>query len=110
MSDPPLTTCALPTALTHEERWHNLEHSGGALSWNGLPFSMHPHRCKCQGDDPIPHRHYPQYEGHPCARCTACNAYDPAQTPACGGKLRRLIAGGTGFVLNGSGWAKDGYR
>lgn len=27
----------------------------------------------------------------------------------CDGPLHRLIAGQTGFVLKGSGWAKDGY-
>jgi putative FmdB family regulatory protein len=25
-------------------------------------------------------------------------------------KVKRLIAGGTQFVLNGSGWAKDNYK
>jgi putative FmdB family regulatory protein len=24
-------------------------------------------------------------------------------------KVKRLIAGGTGFILSGSGWAKDNY-
>lgn len=24
-------------------------------------------------------------------------------------EVKRLIAGGTGFILNGSGWAKDNY-
>ncbi len=24
-------------------------------------------------------------------------------------KVKRLIAGGTGFILSGSGWAKDSY-
>lgn len=28
----------------------------------------------------------------------------------CGQPVERLIAGGTSFVLNGSGWAKDGYK
>jgi putative FmdB family regulatory protein len=27
----------------------------------------------------------------------------------CGKPVRRLIAGQTGFVLNGKGWFKDGY-
>jgi len=26
------------------------------------------------------------------------------------GKPKRLISGRTGFVLNGSGWARDGYK
>lgn len=25
-------------------------------------------------------------------------------------KVKRLISGGTGFILNGSGWAKDNYH
>jgi predicted nucleic acid-binding Zn ribbon protein len=25
-------------------------------------------------------------------------------------KLKRLIAGGTNFVLNGGGWASEGYK
>jgi len=30
--------------------------------------------------------------------------------PECGKmKLRRLISGGTGFILKGGGWYKDGY-
>lgn len=28
----------------------------------------------------------------------------------CGEALERLISGGTGFHLKGSGWAKDGYK
>lgn len=31
-------------------------------------------------------------------------------TWACGQPLERLISGGTGFQLKGSGWAKDGYK
>jgi putative FmdB family regulatory protein len=25
-------------------------------------------------------------------------------------KVKRLIAGGTGFILNGGGWASEGYK
>jgi putative FmdB family regulatory protein len=36
---------------------------------------------------------------------------DPVLTccPKCGGKMRRIIAGGTSFVLKGGGWASSGY-
>lgn len=27
----------------------------------------------------------------------------------CKGKVKRLISGGSAFVLKGGGWAKDGY-
>ena len=30
--------------------------------------------------------------------------------PPSKGKPKRLISGRTGFVLNGSGWARDGYK
>lgn len=29
--------------------------------------------------------------------------------PICGQKIERIITGGTGFVLKGGGWYKDGY-
>lgn len=50
--------------------------SGGALSWNHRSFAEHPDRCECQGDDPIPHRHY-DYAPYVCARCNRCNGYSP---------------------------------
>ena len=28
---------------------------------------------------------------------------------SCGGKMERKIVGGTGFLLEGSGWYRDGY-
>jgi putative FmdB family regulatory protein len=31
------------------------------------------------------------------------------ESEPCDGTVRRLIAGSTGFVLNGKGWFKDGY-
>jgi len=34
----------------------------------------------------------------------------PWRTATCGEPVERLIAGGTSFVLKGSGWAKDGYK
>jgi putative FmdB family regulatory protein len=38
---------------------------------------------------------------------------DPALTmcPKCGKEsAKRLISGGTGFILQGGGWYKDGYK
>jgi putative FmdB family regulatory protein len=37
---------------------------------------------------------------------------DPiAICPQCGKETaKRLISGGTGFILNGGGWYKDGYK
>ena len=37
-----------------------------------------------------------------CPICQAANRPEPH-------KVKRLIAGGSGFILNGSGWAKDNY-
>jgi hypothetical protein len=52
--------------------------SGGALSWNHRSFAIHPDRCKCQGNDPIPHRHY-DYAPYDCARCLRCRGYSPKE-------------------------------
>ena len=52
--------------------------------------------------------------------CTECNhqweqeqkiTSDPEKTcPNCKKEsAKRLISGGTGFILNGAGWAKDSY-
>lgn len=38
--------------------------------------------------------------------CPQCMANDSVEPP----KVRRLISGGTGFILTGGGWAKDSYR
>ncbi len=45
-----------------------------------------------------------------CTRNTSGESFATAGGVWCGGRVKRLIAGGTGFVLNGSGWAKDGYK
>ena len=39
-------------------------------------------------------------------RCPLCTEKGRMTPP----KVKRLIAGGTTFVLNGSGWAKDNYN
>lgn len=110
ISEAPLTACTLLDTRTRVERFDAFNGAGGAISWNYRPFSEHPDRCACQGDDPIPHRHYqdaPRGVGG-CARCH-CGVYTPAFTPACGGTVKRLISGSTSFVLVGKGWFRDGY-
>lgn len=34
---------------------------------------------------------------------------DPPKCPKCESSMEKLISGGAGFVLKGSGWAADGY-
>jgi hypothetical protein len=62
------------------DRLDSFNGSGGALSWCGRSFALHPDRCTCQEDDPIPHRHYGQAP-YSCARCK-CEAYAPIKTDA----------------------------
>lgn len=33
--------------------------------------------CKCQRRDPVFHKHYADHPRHPCARCGACEQYEP---------------------------------
>jgi len=49
----------------------------GALTWNYQSASLHPDRCKCQGNETTPHKHY-AYPPYACARCSDCKAYEPA--------------------------------
>lgn len=37
--------------------------------------------------------------------CPQCQAKNPSVIQ----KVKRLISAGTGFILNGAGWAKDNY-
>jgi hypothetical protein len=62
-------------------RLDRINSQGGALSWRGRSFAEHPDRCECQGDDPIPHRHYGDAP-YRCARCGKCEAYSPVSNPA----------------------------
>jgi hypothetical protein len=57
-------------------RLERINGQGGALSRCGRSFAEHPDRCECQGDDPIPHRHY-DYAPYRCARCGECKVYSP---------------------------------
>lgn len=59
------------------DRLDRINYQGGVLSWCGRSFAEHPDRCACQGDDPIPHRHY-NHAPYRCARCGKCEAYSPA--------------------------------
>ena len=63
------------------DRLYRINNEGGALSWCGHSFCLHPDRCECQGDDPIPHRHY-DYAPYNCARCGRCNGYSPVRDGA----------------------------
>lgn len=62
-------------------RLDRINGQGGALSWGGRSFAEHPDRCTCQGDDPIPHRHY-DHAPFSCARCGKCEAYAPVGVEA----------------------------
>jgi hypothetical protein len=45
----------------------------------------------------------------PGERSSCAPGKEPALTrcPKCGGEVRRLIAGGTSFILKGGGWSKS---
>lgn len=43
--------------------------------------------------------------------CPACKEYQATlDFDAEIHKVKRLISGGTGFILNGGGWASEGYK
>lgn len=63
------------------ERLDSINGSGGALSWCGRSFSLHPDRCECQKNDHIPHRHY-GHAPYNCARCGDCSGYTPVEKKA----------------------------
>jgi len=76
--------------------------------------NRHRDRCTCQRAETgpaadTPHKHHAEEAPFSCARCVECDAYKPALELPCGGPVKRVIAGRTGFVLKGSGWFKDGY-
>lgn len=49
----------------------------------------------------------PRYVGHALA---SMDVPLPVRVDLCARPIERLISGGTGFQLKGSGWAKDGYK
>ena len=110
ISDEPLAACILPDTRTVEERMLSFNNTTGCL-YGG---NQHPDQCACQREErgenaDTPHKHYENDPPlFPCARCR-CSEYKPLFSLTCAGPVRRLIAGSTGFVLNGKGWFKDGY-
>lgn len=48
------------------------------------------------------HQHSINEELEFCPTCQKNGRMDPI-------KVKKLIAGGTGFILSGGGWAKEGY-
>lgn len=58
------------------------------------------YECPVHGE--FEHMHSIKEELEHCPQCQA-------ETPPVLQKLKRLIASGTNFILNGSGWAKDNY-
>jgi putative FmdB family regulatory protein len=59
------------------------------------------YECPIHGE--FEHQHSINEELEECPKCQAENNAAPE-------KVKRLIAGGTGFILNGGGWAKDNYK
>lgn len=58
------------------------------------------YECPVHGE--FEHQHSINDELEFCPKCQE----EKSATPQ---KVKRLIAGGSGFILNGSGWAKDNY-
>ncbi len=58
------------------------------------------YECPIHGQ--FEHQHSIKEELEICPTCQEENRMDPQ-------KVKKLIAGGGGFILNGSGWAKDNY-
>ncbi|MGI0058158.1 MAG: FmdB family zinc ribbon protein [Nitrosotalea sp.] len=58
------------------------------------------YECPIHGE--FEHMHSITEELEECPKCREENK--PSQ------KVKRLIAGGTGFILNGGGWASEGYK
>ncbi len=58
------------------------------------------YKCEIHGEFEVEHSIKIKLEK--CPKCEEANIKPPK-------KVVRLISGGTSFVLNGSGWAKDNY-
>lgn len=58
------------------------------------------YECSVHGE--FEHQHSINDELEVCPKCQEEKSASPQ-------KVKRLIAGGSGFILNGSGWAKDNY-
>jgi putative FmdB family regulatory protein len=58
------------------------------------------YECPIHGE--FEHQHSINEELEFCPQCQAEKKEPPE-------KVKRLIAGGSGFILNGKGWARDNY-
>lgn len=85
LSDPPLTTCNRFAAQ--------------------LPDGQFPVTCdRCKKTGSLP---------GDCLLVTnaiACSCSGTRMLDYCNGAVRRLIPSSTNFILQGKGWAKDGYK
>jgi len=68
------------------------------VNWGRMPTYLY--ECPTHGE--FEHQHSINDQLEFCPRCQEEN-------PPVEQKVKRLIAGGSGFILNGSGWAKDNY-
>lgn len=60
------------------------------------------YECPVHGEFEHSHSINEQLEDCPICQSEVQNNKEPC-------KVKRLISGGTGFILSGSGWAKDSY-
>lgn len=58
------------------------------------------YECPIHGE--FEHQHSISEQLDECPTCIQENKSTPE-------KVKRLISGGTGFILSGGGWAKEGY-
>lgn len=58
------------------------------------------YECPTHGE--FEHQHSIKEELEFCPKCQEAKAAEPQ-------KVKRLISGGTGFILAGGGWAREGY-
>ena len=58
------------------------------------------YECSVHGE--FEHQHSIKEELEFCPQCESAKLAPQ--------KVKRLIAGGTGFILNGGGWASEGYK
>ena len=73
------------------ERFHSTTGAFGYTTEAGpTGANSHPDRCKCQGDETTPHKHYTD-PPHRCARCNECSGYDPAVPGVGDEKLLRYL-------------------
>jgi putative FmdB family regulatory protein len=108
ISDPTLTACPRPGNFEPGRRVV-FPPFGGAVGAEGTvvgPSDM--------GEGWVLVKHEPAVYEHPdgtktTSPDTVSIALEHLTPLPCGAPVRRLIAGGMGFVLNGGGWAKDGY-